>query len=205
MLRNVDATGLSTRMSESGRLAPVMFWLMVLLGGSVLAPCLILPAWLEYQASLDLRALRKEQVERRRAEVARLRKQREHLETDDAYLLRVARENLNIEIPGVQQIHVEPSPLAEPATTEPAAAAAQGDELVPELSAMIEQVMQRYPLTQVFVHPATRPPLMLIGGGLIVTALVLLSAPAPRPRPPAAKPAGPRPRTDKDGYLADSR
>lgn len=164
-------------MSPVGRLADLLFWLMVLSGAALLAPCLVLPAWLEYQASLDLKALRKQQVERREAEVVKLRKQREHLETDDAYVLRLAHEFLNIEIPGVVRVPVEPSPQAEqpPAATEPAT---RDEDLVPELSALVEQAMQHYPIAQLFVRDETRPPIMLAGAGLLVAAIVLLGAPA---------------------------
>jgi hypothetical protein len=192
-------------MSQPTKLSAFVFWAMVLLGGAVLAPCLILPAWLEYEASLDLRALRQQQVERRQAEVEKLRKQREYLETDEAYVLRLARDNLNIEIPGAQQIAVEPSPLVEPgATTAPSGPSSRpADELVPELSALIESLMQRYPLTQVFVHPKTRPPLLFIGGGLILTAIVLLSAPAMRSKRAFDRAYGPTPGVDADGYLSE--
>ena len=165
-------------MSRSNRVSVCLFWLMVLLGTATLAPCLLLPAWLEYQATLDLRALRTYQVQRREAELANLRSQREHLRTDDAYVLRLAREQLNIEIPGVERIPVEPASLAEPAAAAvyPPLPVAE-DELVPELSALVEQVFQRHPLMRMFVRPETRPSLMLIGGGLIVSAIVLLGSP----------------------------
>jgi hypothetical protein len=192
-------------MSQPTKLSALVFWAMVLLGGAVLAPCLILPAWLEYEASLDLRALRQQQVERRQAEVEKLRKQREYLETDEAYVLRLARDNLNIEIPGAQQIVVDPSPLAgSSATTAPAGPSSRpADELVPELSALVENLMQRYPLAQVFVHPKTRPPLLFIGAGLILTAIVLLSAPAARSKRLLDRAYGSAPGVDADGYLRE--
>ena len=168
--------------SDSSRLATVLYWLMVLLGAAVLAPCLVLPAWLEYQASLDLKALREQQVARREAQLTRLRKQREHLETDEAYVLRLAHQHLNIETPGVRRIPVEPGRPAERDPAAPAATAplpTQEAELVPELSAMVEQAVQRYPLVQMFVRPESRPSLLFIGAGLIVTALVLLGPRAP--------------------------
>lgn len=170
-------------MSQSSRLGDVFFWLMVLVGAAVLTPCLILPAWIEYRASLELKVLRQQQVERRQAEVTKLRQQRTHLETDDAYVLRLAREHLHIQTPGVERIPVEPSPVVDGADPDAATAPlpSDEDELVPELSALVEGLVQRYPLAQMFVHPDTRPSLMFIGGGLIVAAIILLGIWPQRP------------------------
>ena len=154
-----------------------MFWGMALLGGALLAPCLILPAWLEYEASLDLKALREYQIAAQEAEITKLCQQREHLETDDAYVLRLARRELNIETPGMERIDVAPGEM-ETGNAGPRALPADDDELTPELSAMVEEIMLRYPRTQVFVHGATRPALMIVGGGLLLTAIVLLGKPS---------------------------
>jgi len=165
-------------MSPASRSADVMYWLMLLLGGAVLAPCLILPAWLEYRASLDLKTLRLREVARHQAEIVQLRQQREHLETDDAYVLRLARKDLNVDTPGVERIHVDTTDAPEDDPGLPASAAADAvDELAPEVSDLVERVLVRYPLARMFAHPATRPPLMIIGGGLIVSAIVLLGGP----------------------------
>jgi hypothetical protein len=182
----------SATMTSTSRFGGLMFWLMVLLGGALLAPGLILPAWLEYRASVDLRTLRQHQVDARQAEITKLRIQREHLETDDAYVLRVAREDLNIETPGVQRVRVEPEPGTEDdvGAVGPPGAPNEKDDPVPELSALVEELMVRYPLAvRVFLRPETRPPMMFIGAGLVVTAVVLLGAPAGRQRmsAPAAR------------------
>ena len=169
-------------MNGSNRLAGLVFWFMVLAGAAIVAPCVILPAWLEYQASLELRALWEQQVADRQAAVVKLRKQRQHLETDEAYVLRLAQEQFNIEIPGVERVPVEPGTL--PASdTPPAAPAGASDELVPELSAKVDEILRRHPLAGMFVWPQTRPSLLLIGGGLVLMAIFLLGAsPAPNPQ-----------------------
>ena len=172
-----DAADFS-RGKDSSHLTGALFWFMILGGAVILAPCLILPAWLEYQAALALRVRYEQQLEHRQTEIAKLRKQRNHLEKDDAYVLRLAHEQLKIEIPGVQRIPVEPSalPHGTAAPTEPAVSCE--DELAPELSAIIEDVILRYPLVSMFVRPETRPSLLLIGSGLILTAIILLGTPA---------------------------
>ncbi|MFH1745990.1 MAG: hypothetical protein ABIG44_02985 [Planctomycetota bacterium] len=171
-------------MSQSNRLGDLLFWLMMLVGAAVLAPCLILPAWLEYRASVQLKTLRQEQVARRQAEVDKLRQQREQLLTDDAYALRLAREHLNVDVPGVERIPVVAGPV-EPAEINVKALfppEPDNEEIVPELAALIENLVQRYPMAQMFVRPETRPALMFIGGGLIITAIVFLEIWPRRPR-----------------------
>ncbi|MGD8451959.1 MAG: hypothetical protein PVJ57_09095 [Phycisphaerae bacterium] len=175
-------------MSPSARLAHYLYWFMVLLGGAILVPALILPAWLEYRASLEIKAFYQQQYAEKQEQFDRLRAQREHLATDDAYVLRLAREQLNIETPGVEHIPVEPGALPTTAPAEPESAILQ-DELAPELSALIEKLLIRYPLTGIFVRPQTRPFLLFIGGGLVFVAVVLLGNPYAVVRPPKAKAA----------------
>ena len=171
-----DAADFS-RGKDSIHLTGALFWFMILGGAVILAPCLILPAWLEYQASLALRVRYEQQLELRQTKITKLRKQRNHLEKDDAYVLRLAHEQLKIETPGVQRIPVEPSALPHGTATPTEPAASSEDELAPELSAIIEDVILRYPLVSMFVRPETRPSLLLIGSGLILTAIILLGAP----------------------------
>jgi hypothetical protein len=172
-------------MSTQRQAGNVLFWFMLLSGGLILAPTLILPAWVEYQASLDLRARRAAQVARWEAEVTRLRKQREYLENDESYVLRLAHEDLNVNVPGIERIPITPDEYAdlpdisgaEPGATQPP------DELVPELSALVEHVLDRYPLARIFLWPQTRPSLLFIGAGLVFTAVALIGEPVPKAQP----------------------
>ena len=163
-------------MARPSRAEGVLFWFMVALGGALLAPSLILPAWLEYQASLDLQARWAEQIARHEADLTRLQKQREHLKIDDAYALRLAHEQLNLETPGAERIPVEPGidTPSEPASGPESRPAAGNEELAPELSALVERLMQEHPVTTMFVRAETRPILLFLGGGLILSALLLL-------------------------------
>lgn len=170
-------------MSTERQAGNVLFWFMLLAGGVILAPALILPAWVEYQASLDLRARRAEQVARWEAEVTKLRKQREYLETDESYVLRLAYEDLNVNVPGIERIPVAPdeyADLPEISSTEPTATQPP-DELVPELSALVERVLDGYPVAGMFLWPQTRPSLLFIGAGLVFTAVALVGEPVRRP------------------------
>jgi hypothetical protein len=179
-------------MSSHSHAGNILFWFMLLTGGVILAPALILPAWVEYQASLDLRARRAEQVARWEAEVTKLRKQREYLENDESYVLRLAYEDLNVNLPGIERIPVPPEEyvdLPEISHTE-SSAAQEPDELVPELSALVEQVLARYPLARMFLWPQTRPSLLFIGAGLVFTAVALLGEPVRKADPREVDGAG---------------
>jgi hypothetical protein len=163
--------------TPSGRLGDVLFWFMLLLGFAVLAPTMVLPAWLEYRAAIELKKLRAQQLAEHQAELLRVRKQREYLETDDAYALRLVRRTFNLDIPGVIRVPVElpaeaPEPPAPPSpeTTEETGPPA-------ELSALLDTLLARYPLAQIFILPRTRPPLLAIGIGLIASAVILVGAP----------------------------
>ncbi len=170
-------------MSNRRHAADLLFWFMLLAGGAVLTPALVLPPWLEYQASLDLKARHTQQVARWQAEVTKLRKQREYLENDEAYVLRLAYEDLNLKTPGVERVPITPGEYAgvSPIEAEPPENAGPPDELAPELSALVEEVLDRYPLAGMFLWPQTRPSLLFIGGGLVFTAVALLGEPGRKP------------------------
>ena len=166
-------------MSTQRHAGNFLFWFMLISGGLILAPAMILPAWVEYQAALDLRARHAEQVARWEAEITRLRKQREYLENDDSYALRLAYEDLNVNVPGIERIPVTPVEDADPP---PADGTEQvfiqpPEELAPELSALVETLLDRYPLAGMFLWPQTRPSLLFIGAGLVFTAIVLVGEP----------------------------
>ena len=185
-MERTSGAAVNGRMSTQRQAGNLLFWFMLLTGGVILAPALILPAWLEYQASLDLRARRAEQVARWEAEITKLRKQREYLETDEAYVLRLAHEDLNLNVPGVERIPVNPDEFADlPEINTPEQDAPQPpEELAPELSALVEHVLERYPLAGMFLWPQTRPSLLFIGGGLVFTAVALIGEPARKAESP---------------------
>ncbi len=160
-------------------LETLLFWLMMIAGAAALAPCLILPAWLEHQAQLERRLAAQAYVTALQFRVDTVQKQIEHLRNDPAYVMRLAQQEFGhgIDASKSETILIEPSPdegfVGPPA---PAASADpnSSDEIIPELSAFLEQAIQRYPHAYYFVHGRTRPVLMSIGGTLLLTAAVLL-------------------------------
>lgn len=174
------------------RMEALLYWIMVLAGAAALAPCIVLPPWIEYQAARAAREAAAQRVVDEQLRLAAVRKQREHLETDPSYLLRVARETFGIAGPGGP-----PPRVAIPITDDPAAAGvspvAPEADVLPELSEFLQQVLRRYPQAGLFVSPDTRPLMMGLGATLMIGAIVLVGVPS-RPRrradeataPPAA-------------------
>lgn len=167
-------------MSGANGFKTLLFWLTILLGTAALAPCLILPAWLERQAQLEYLRAHEEYVAALRYRLQTTQKQIEHLNSDPAYILRLAEQEFggSIAVPNVETILIDPGPASAagqpplPAGTDPNAP--RDEKLLPELAAFLDQAMQRYPYAQVFVDSRTRPLLMGIGGVLLLTGIVLL-------------------------------
>lgn len=175
-------------MARSSQVETALFWAMMVAGAATLAPCLVLPAWLEYHAQrLRLAAAREVQAHEQ-ARAAAVRKQVEHLHDDPAYLLRIAEHEFgqSLNLPDVRTIRIAPSPDAAPADGPPPPVTDGAADVLPELSAFVRQVLQRYPRVELFVSPTSRPILLAMGAGLLLAALLLLGSPAWRP--PAAAP-----------------
>jgi hypothetical protein len=168
----------------------LMFWLMLAAGYAVLAPCLVLPAWLEYEAQLSQLRDRDAAVTALDEQVRQAKKQIDRNKNDPAYILRLAEREfgLSIATPNIAVIPVQPSPPRDDAP--PAAGAASSppiQDVLPELSAFLEQAVARYPYARLFVHETTRPVLLAMSGGLLVTAIMLLGGwGRQRGAPPAA-------------------
>ena len=179
-------------MSRSNPIEGLLFWVMALLGGAALAPCLILPPWLEYQAQLERRKAADAYVRALKQNLDTAQKQIEHLRNDPAYIMRLGEQEFgdSIHLPKVETVLIAPSPDSADDSgltpeTNPAAAANE-PELVPELSAFFERVLRQYPHAWLFVNSSTRPVLMSLGAALLVTAVVLLGRAGLRePRLPA--------------------
>jgi len=167
-------------MTRSTALNTLLFWGMMILGTAALAPCLVLPPWLEYQAQLDRRRAAERRAAAMEQRLASVQKSIEHHRTDPAYILRLAEQEFgdSIDLPDVETILIDPSPEADSNVDTGRLIADEDvlpeDELLPELSAFLEHVLRRYPHTRLFVTDATRRPLMVMGGVLIAAAVLLL-------------------------------
>jgi hypothetical protein len=178
-------------MSRPGLLNTLVFWLMLLAGTAVLAPSLVLPPWIERQAQLDLLAAHARHVKALQDDLAAARKQIEHLNSDPAYLLRLAAQDFgrSLHLPNVELIRIAPGVVhdasTESAGLEPEPAA---NEALPELGLFVQDALERYPQAQLFLSPTARPVIIGLGAALIVAAIVLLCL-LERARPIAITPA----------------
>jgi len=177
-------------MARPTRLETLVFWLMLVAGYAVLAPCLVLPAWLEYEAQLAQLRDSDAALATLAEQLTQTERQIERSQNDPAYILRLAEREFGpgISKPNIDVIPVQPSPPREDATSAAGAATTRTiEELWPELSTFLERTIARYPYARVFVDQTTRPVLLAMSGGLLVTAIVLLGGwRGQRPATPAA-------------------
>lgn len=169
-------------MSQQTASNTLLFWVMVTLGAVLLAPCLILPAWFEFEAARQVEGMKQVRIEKLRARAATLKKQNEFRD-DRAYLERLERQEFGGSPPGAQVIFVDPELIRE---TEAALAQRMEPLEAPvatgqELRDRVQALMLKYPVTQAFARSETRPALMSLGGGLILLAVILLCRATPEP------------------------
>jgi hypothetical protein len=164
-------------MARTQRWESLAFWATLVIGALILAPCLILPVWLEYQAQQARLRAAEAYLATLEKQLAATRKQIEHLQNDPAYVLRLAEAEFGdtIERPGTETVRIAPS------SQDAGEGAARGGDaldheeaVLPELSAFVEETLRQYPHARLFVHRRSRLVLMIVGGALILVAVVLL-------------------------------
>lgn len=157
-------------MEGSARGAGLLFWIMTLAGGVALVPCVLLPPWFEYVAQRERLAAMQSTLAHVEQRLVVVQKQIEHIQTDAAYVERLYRQEFGAAAPVVPQAMIASESEPAPATSPPSSM----DAITPEVTRLVDHLLARYPAAQVFVQPQTRPIVMLVGGGLIVAAVVLL-------------------------------
>ncbi len=174
-------------MSPSRCLQAALFWLMVGMSLATLTPALVLPAWLEYRAALQMRAGKQLLVERLERHVTVQERQIRHLHDDAAYNERILREELGIEVPGVRTIYVdEPRVDVGPQTSveidqAPLRELAADDELFPALGRTADAALETWPdWLSSFLDPGTRRWIMLLSGMLMLCAVLIAGRPIRR-------------------------
>lgn len=150
-----------------------LFWLMILLGGAALAPCLILPALLEYEEQRDetLAAQRRNDDLRYRLKV--VEKQLAAIEHDTAYRERLARLEFGANPPGVTPIVITPSQSEAPGPSDPPPSESPTPPPA-EPPGLARDLLHEYPLAHMFVAPHTRPLIIALGGTMVAAAVILL-------------------------------
>lgn len=166
-------------MSLSHRLPAALFWALMIMALAGLAPCLILPAWMDYQSALRLRAVRLNNSERLAAEVASQQKQITHLHDDEAYRERILHEEVGLDPPGIETLLVDRQrrPDERAGSTPPPLRrfAPSDDDRFATLTTLATSALKHYPnWTHVFILDETRPLVMGMSGVLLVSSILLL-------------------------------
>jgi hypothetical protein len=94
--------------------ASLVFWLLIALALAVFTPCMILPAWREYQAAELIERTRLGEVAAARAQLASLQRQLRGVREDPMVLARLARRELRAHAPDEAGWRV--APVAPPVT-----------------------------------------------------------------------------------------
>ncbi len=159
--------------------AALLFWLMMISGGTILAAAGLLPAWLEYDAARARHqaALAREHELELKQQIQT--NQIEHLKHDSAYIDRLARSELGLSNPQVQTIVLLP-PATDEIVRAPQTQPVAVDELA--LTARVRQTLSEYPVLSPLLLGRFRPVLIALSAGLVLAALLLLSRQRPVPR-----------------------
>ncbi len=154
----------------------LFFWMMVTLGAGMLTPCVLLPAWLDYRAASLLHQQRGHEVAALREHLEVLQKQNAHRD-DPAYLRRLERDEFGDRPDDPRQtIVIDPDVLREAEATLARMDAPSDPVEADGLHQQVELFVGKYPILALCVRAETRPVLIGLGAGMIVTALVLLRA-----------------------------
>jgi hypothetical protein len=167
---------IDNRKSTSGGF---VFWILILMGLATLTPCVVLPQWREYQA---LRLA--EQAERHRLDeiqrvVDRERNLLEAMQSDPAVIARLAQRDLHFHRPGDKSVPVS-VPLTARAPEDPFIASPVDP---PMALARARSYMPDFDYDELFCDKRTRPIILVMSVGLIVTAVALFSGKAPVQNP----------------------
>ena len=147
----------------------IIFWLLILMGVTAFAPCVLLPEWRQYQELHAAEQVAAHHASAMHAQVERERRMLDAVRTDPGVVTRLAKRDLgyrNVD-ESLIDLHVETViRLAEPAfvPTPPTP---------PALIASVVSSLPRFDADAVFCDPRTRPTVMTLAICVIVAAFVL--------------------------------
>lgn len=159
---------------NAGRSEAWLFWMMLVLGGASVGACLVLPAWLEYEAATRLRDEVAAQVDALSAAIERVERQQEHIQNDPAYVERLAWEELGIDKPHVDEIVIKLEGPEAAAIEQVGLSSAEDLSAVSTEGQHVEALLVKYPALTLFVRDETRPIVLAMGGVMVFGALLLL-------------------------------
>lgn len=147
------------------------------MGLSTFTPCVVLPEWREYQALRMAEQAEQHRLDAMQQIVDRERNLLEAMQSDPAVIARIAQRDLRFRRPGDTSIAVS-VPLT--ATAIPEAFVAEPID-PPVALARARSYMPDFNYDALFCDDRTRPIIMVMSVGLIVTAIALFSTRAQAP------------------------
>jgi len=99
--------------------ASLVFWILVTMALLVFTPCMILPAWREYQQAELAARVRRHEADQAELRAKRLEARLDAIHNDPVVIARLARRDLRCTLPGEVGLAVRPVNGATPAYLEP--------------------------------------------------------------------------------------
>jgi len=168
------ALPIGNRQLEIGNRLPggFVYWMLILMGLAAFTPCVVLPEWREYQAMRLAEQAERHRLDEMQRVVDRERNLLEAMQSDPAVIARIAQRDLHFHRPGDTSVSVS-VPLT--ATAIPEAFVAEPID-PPVVLARARSYMPDFNYDALFCDDRTRPIVMVMSVGLIVTAIALFSA-----------------------------
>ena len=157
----------------------VVFWLLVLMGLSTLAPCVILPEWRAYQVLSVAQQAEQHRVDTLQCVVDRERRLLEALRSDQSVIDRLAQRELNFQRAGERVVRVSVPPDDGLRTSPGAVNGGCETPFVaqpvrpPRMVERLGSFLPAYHCGHIFCDDETRPILLCMSVALICTAFGL--------------------------------
>lgn len=145
--------------------------MLILMGLAAFTPCVVLPEWREYQALRLAEQAGRHRLAEMQLVVDREKNMLEALQSDPAVIARLAQRDLHFRRPGETSVRVAvpwtPAAPQEPFVAEPIQP--------PAALARARSYMPDFNYDALFCDNRTRPIIMALSVGLIITAIALFS------------------------------
>lgn len=176
--------------TAGGLTGAIVYWLLVGMGVSSLAMCVLWPEWREYQAIRTAEQVQRKRVDSLRSTLCEERRRLEALRDDPAVIARLARRELNYRGPSdrlvaVKVVNTAPDVRRSPDLSFDGESSAGPDrDLQPPLtSPSFAAFLPQYDYDHVFSDDPCRWVLATLSVGLLIVAVILFRRrPFDRPR-----------------------
>ncbi len=156
-----------------------VYWILILMGLATFTPCIILPEWREYQAMRLAEQAERHRLDGLQGVIDREKNLLEAMQSDPAVIGRIAQRDLRFHRPGDTSVRVS-VPLTAGQTQDPFVA----KPVEPPMALMrARSYLPDFNYDALFCDHRTRPIIMVMSVGLIVTAIALFSNRAPLRNP----------------------